>query len=127
MQLGGSTDDDLDVTLAQLYALEASVRRARAEVIAEMERRGNWVGDGARSMGAWLAYRFALCRSRASEEVRVAKALESLPAIAEALGEGRLSYDQTRMLTRYATADTDVDEAAGCSVRTLEMRARRAR
>ena len=39
--------------------------------------------------------------------VRMARALESLPKIAGAFGEGRLSYSKVRALTRVATAETE--------------------
>lgn len=39
----------------------------------------------------------------AREKVRVARALRGLPLLAEALGQGRLSYAQARAITRVAT------------------------
>lgn len=57
----------------------------------------------------------------------MAKALGDLPAIATAFAEGRLSFDQVVVLTRFATGDTDVQWAAdapGWSVAQLTTRAR---
>jgi hypothetical protein len=43
----------------------------------------------------------------ARERVRVARALETLPLVAEALARGQLSYAKVRALTRVATPETE--------------------
>ena len=43
----------------------------------------------------------------ARERVRVARALETLPALAQALAGGELSYAKVRALTRVATPETE--------------------
>lgn len=79
----------------------------RLEVVVEVDRRKLWRRDGATSMSAWLAARLRVARSTAREWVRVAHALEDLPAIREAFRGERLSWDQVRPLTRFATPETD--------------------
>jgi hypothetical protein len=66
-----------------------------------------WRRDGATSMTSWLAGRYGLAWGTAREWVRVAHALRNLPRIAEAYASGRLSWDQLRPVTRFATAETD--------------------
>ncbi len=63
-------------------------------------------------MSSWLAARYALAWGTAREWVRVARALERLPEIAEAYARGRLSWDQLRPLTKFATPETDAAWAA---------------
>jgi len=58
-------------------------------------------------MTSWLAGRYGLAWGTAREWVRVAHALEGLPRIADAYAGGRLSWDQLRPLTRFATPETD--------------------
>jgi hypothetical protein len=58
-------------------------------------------------MTSWLAGRYGLAWGTAREWVRVAHALQGLPRIAEAYACGRLSWDQIRPLTKFATPDTD--------------------
>jgi hypothetical protein len=58
-------------------------------------------------MSSWLAGRYGLAWGTAREWVRVAHALHRLPRIAEAYAEGRLSWDQLRPLTKFATPETD--------------------
>jgi hypothetical protein len=66
-----------------------------------------WRRDGATSMTSWLAARYRLAWGTAREWVRVAHALAGLPRIAETYASGRLSWDQLRPLTRFATTETD--------------------
>src|SRR5687767_8913529 len=57
-------------------------------------------------MSSWLAGRYGLGWGTAREWVRVAHALRVLPRIAEAYARCRLSWDQLRPLTRFATSET---------------------
>jgi hypothetical protein len=63
-------------------------------------------------MTAWLAYFVNVSHSSAADDVRIAEALGDLPAIAEAYGNGELSRDHLRALTRFATPETDESLAA---------------
>jgi hypothetical protein len=74
--------------------------------VGEIDERGLWKSDGT-SMTQWLGYRYCITYATAIEWVRVARALRRLPAIAAAYEAGRLSWDQVRPLTRFATPDTD--------------------
>jgi hypothetical protein len=67
---------------------------------------------------------------RAKAAVEVARALETRPALAQAAGEGRLSWEQLEPLTRIATPETDAEWAARgarCTPLDLQKLARRAR
>ena len=57
-----------------------------------------------RRLAAW---RVGLDIGTARERVRVARALEGLPRLAEALAHGELSYAKVRALTRVATPATE--------------------
>jgi Domain of unknown function (DUF222)/HNH endonuclease len=114
--------------IAQLGAGLSAQHREALAVVAEADRRGDWREDGARDMAAWLCGRLGLAR-HAAEWVRVAHALESLPECALAYAEGRLSWDQLRPLTLFATPERDLELAAqapGWSAASLEAMARRA-
>ena len=93
--------------ILQLYAAECAIRRTLVEVIAAHDRTESWKEDGATSMTAWLTAQLGVAHGTASQMVTVGSALEELPTIAKAFGEGRLSWDQTRSLARFATPDTD--------------------
>ena len=98
--------DRLGDEIAELSAhLEAATARLLA-LIREFDTRGGW-NTGFRSCADWLAWRVGLAPGAAREHVRVARALGTLPALAEALARGELSYAKVRALTRVATAETE--------------------
>src|SRR5688572_33459965 len=92
--------------IAELSAhLEAATARLLA-LIRDFDARGGW-NNGFRSCAAWLSWRVGLNAGAARERVRVARALGTLPRLAEALGRGELSYAKVRALTRVATPETE--------------------
>jgi hypothetical protein len=98
--------DRLGDQIAEFSAhLEAATARLLA-LIREFDARGGW-NSGFRSCAAWLAWRVGLEPGAARERVRVARALGTLPALAEALARGELSYAKVRALTRIATPETE--------------------
>ena len=98
--------DRLGDEIAELSAhLEAATARLLA-LIREFDARGGW-NTGFRSCAAWLAWRVGLEPGAARERVRVARALGTLPTLAEALARGELSYAKVRALTRVATPATE--------------------
>jgi hypothetical protein len=71
-------------------------------LIAELDRRRGWAEWGVKSCAHWLNWKCGIGLGAAREKVRVARALGSLPAVAAAMAEGRLSYFKVRELTRVA-------------------------
>src|SRR6266542_935754 len=101
-----SESDRLGDEIALLSAhLDAATARLLS-LIREFDARGGW-NTGFRSCAAWLSWRVGLDLGAARERVRVARALETLPLLAEALGRGELSYAKVRALTRVATPETE--------------------
>src|ERR1700730_16231158 len=99
--------DRLGDEIAELSAhLDAATARL-LELIRAFDARGGW-NTGFRSCAAWLSWRVGLDLGAARERVRVARALGTLPLLAEALGRGELSYAKVRALTRVATPETEV-------------------
>jgi len=98
--------DRLGDEIAELSAhLDAATARLLT-LIREFDVRGGW-NTGFRSCAEWLAWRVGLAPGSARERVRVARALEALPAMTAALGRGQLSYAKVRALTRIATPETE--------------------
>ena len=85
--------------------LEAATARL-LDLIREFDTRAGW-NNGFRSCAYWLAWRVGLDLGAARERVRVARALEKLPKLAQALARGELSYAKVRALTRVATPETE--------------------
>jgi hypothetical protein len=98
--------DRLGDQIAELSAhLEAATARL-LDLIREFDARGGWC-NGFRSCAHWLSWRIGLNLGAAREKVRVARALATLPLLAQALARGELSYAKVRALTRVATPETE--------------------
>jgi hypothetical protein len=100
---------DLDRLGDEIAELSAHLDAATARLltlIREFDARGGW-NTGFRSCAAWLSWRVGLEPGTARERVRVARALGTLPRLAEALARGELSYAKVRELTRVATPETE--------------------
>ena len=79
--------------------------------VAELDRRRAWRVDGATSMVAWLVQRCGVSAATAREWVTAAAKLPSLPKIADALSQGKLSFDQVKPLVEVAKPETDAQLA----------------
>jgi 5-methylcytosine-specific restriction endonuclease McrA len=98
--------DRLGDEIAELSAhLDAATARL-LDLIREFDAREGW-GNGFSSCAAWLSWRVGLDLGAARERVRVARALGTLPRLAQALARGELSYAKARALTRAATPETE--------------------
>src|SRR5882672_11243754 len=92
--------------IAELSAhLDAATARL-LDLIRDFDARGGW-NTGFLSCAAWLSWRVGLDPGAARERVRVARALGTLPRLAQALARGELSYAKVRALTRVATPETE--------------------
>ena len=92
--------------IAELSAqLEAAGARL-LDLIREFDARRGW-NHGFSSCAQWLSWRVGLDLGAARERVRVARALGSLPRLAEAHARGELSYAKVRALTRVADPETE--------------------
>jgi hypothetical protein len=98
--------DQLGDEIAELSAhLDAATARL-LDLIREFDARDGW-SNGFSSCAAWLSWRVGLAPGAAREHVRVARALGTLPLLAQALARGELSYAKVRALTRVATPETE--------------------
>jgi hypothetical protein len=78
-------------------------------MVAEFDRRKGYEEWGCWSCAQWLGWKCGLEQRAAKEKVRVARALDDLPATTEAFAKGELSYSQVRALSRVAEAATESD------------------
>src|SRR3989475_3067997 len=92
--------------IAELSAhLDAATARV-LDLIREFDARGGW-NTGFLSCAGWLSWGVGRDRGGAGGRGRVARALGTLPRLAQALARGELSYSKVRALTRVATAETE--------------------
>lgn len=98
-------------------ALEGEIRGLNAtldagqyrlvSLLAEFEARALWAGEGHRSCAHWLSVHLGIAPGAAREQLRVGRALRSLPKVAEAFASGALSYSKARAITRIADTDNE--------------------
>ena len=100
----GSTDA-LGEQIAELAAHTNAAMHRMLVLLGEFDRRRGW--HGFRSCAHWLSWRIGIGRGAAREWVRVARALENLPLISEAMGRGEVSFSKVRAMTRAATPATE--------------------
>jgi uncharacterized protein DUF222/HNH endonuclease len=103
------TDENCDLAKLSFAELEQELAGLAAhiyagtcrwlELVAEVDRRDKLVGC---TCAQWLAWRCGLTPRTAREHVRVARALDGLPAIRVAFARGQLSFAKVRALTRVA-------------------------
>src|SRR6184192_1484701 len=104
--------DRLGDEIAELSThLDAATARL-LDLIREFDARGGW-NNGFSCCAAWLTWRVGLAPGAAREHVRVARALGTLPLLAQALARAELSYSKIRALTRVATPETEERLAVG--------------
>jgi Domain of unknown function (DUF222)/HNH endonuclease len=96
-------------------------------LLAEFDAREGWAGWDMRSCAAWLSWKCGMASGTAREQVRVARALVTLPVIRAEFAAGRLSYSKARALTRIATPDADSDLAEMAAPMTANQLERFAR
>jgi hypothetical protein len=93
--------------IAELSACIDAATHRLLSLVAEFYRRSGWNDGACRSCAHWLSWRIGLDLGAAREKVRVARALEKLPGLSEALRRGEISYSKARAVTRVATPDTE--------------------
>jgi len=92
---------DLGEEIAELSAhIEAATWRL-LRAISDFDRMEGW-NLGFMNCAHWLTWRCGWDNVTAREKVRVARALDNLPKISDALRTGRVSYSKVRAMTRVA-------------------------
>ncbi len=105
----------------ELASLSAHVSAATArwlELVWEMNEQGD-----SSDLQAFVAWRCGITGREAREFLRVAAALQELPAIRAAFGRGELTFTEVRALTRVATASSEeglLDLAGALTASQLE-------
>jgi Domain of unknown function (DUF222)/HNH endonuclease len=115
--LRSSSDEELGEDLVEFERASRVLEAERARRLMEVERRGTWVVDGHLSVISWLAARVRLGPSRASQQVKLSRALRAMPVTAEAFGSGELSSETVGLLvSAKESAPEAFSEAEGMLV-----------
>ena len=101
------SNEALEAELAT-HAVQIAAAEGRFCLLAdEVDRRGFWYAQGARSCAHWLSWRCSMSAGVAREHLRVGRALRTLPAVRAAFLRGELSYSKVRAMTRVATPEIE--------------------
>lgn len=122
--------DELDASIGRLVRQMNADSYRMLVLVREFDDRFGWKKWTFKNCAEWLAWRASISMSAAREKVRTAHALRTLPAIAAAFADGRLSYCKVRALTRVAR-DHDEDlllaHALNATAAQVEERCRQIR
>ncbi len=100
--------DELAELAARIHAAEYRFLERLRRFDALFEKVGGGLGFG--STAEWLSWRTGLGPGASRERVRVARALEGLPLVSEAMRRGELSYSKVRALTRIGAEDGEEEK-----------------
>ncbi len=120
------TDEQLEERLTDLARTRRVVEAESARTVAEIERRGSFGVDGHLSVTSFVESRLGVGWSEAAREVRMARALEHMPAAREALGLGEVSSSAIGALAAAREANpeafSEVEEDLVEVARTMPAR-----
>ncbi len=105
-------DEGLATDLDEIERAQRALDAERARRLSEYERRGAFTTDGFLSVSAWLAARQAVAPFVAAERVRIARALEAMPATREALAQGEVSSTAVGVLVAAREACSEAFDAS---------------
>jgi hypothetical protein len=113
----------VDARLRQISERRAGLDAEEARWLLAARRSGVHRQLGFATLAEYMERVLGYGPRAASERLRVAEALESLPCLRDALSTGQLAYSAVRELSRVATADTEtawIEKARGCTLREIE-------
>ncbi|HET8945518.1 MAG TPA: DUF222 domain-containing protein, partial [Candidatus Polarisedimenticolia bacterium] len=103
----------LDRQIAALVRLEDELEAGLGLLLAGMAEHRDWLRLQFAGVGHYAEERLGMSRSRAGERARLARALRSLPAVAAACSEGRISMEAAALVHRILADALDAPAAAG--------------
>jgi hypothetical protein len=107
MEISEMATEQLEAELVSHAAWESAGLVRMLAVLREWDQREAWGSWECRAPQQWLSWKCGLGYTAATERLRVARVLPSLPIIEAAFTGGLLSWSKVRELTRVATPDTE--------------------
>ena len=96
--------EQLEAEITELWGYLNVATYRFLTLVAEFDREEGYAYHGLANTAQWLNWQCGIGPVAAREKVRVARALEQLPEIADAFAKGEISYSKVRAMTRVATA-----------------------
>jgi len=109
--------------LSKLATCRARLDWDEGRSLLDALRSGAHLHLGFGSFGEYVERLLGYCRRSTEERLRVAEALERLPALGQALRDGKCNWSVARELTRVATRENErawLEVARGRTVRQIE-------
>jgi Domain of unknown function (DUF222) len=97
----------LEAEIVELSSQLTAATSKLLELVGEFDAAEGWREWGMRSTAHWLSWQCGVGLTAGREQVRVARALRSLPLLAAEFAAGRLSYSKVRAVSRVATPQTE--------------------
>src|SRR5207249_11613871 len=120
------SDDELEEGLSELERAAGVIEAESARWVAEVESRGVFAREGHLSVTSWVSQRLRTGWTDAARRVRLARALEHMPATKGALVEGDVSRCAVDQMVSAYEANPDqfarVEETLVDAARTLAPR-----
>jgi hypothetical protein len=111
--------EQLHRRLRRIVKARGALEAQEAEALREAEQLRVWRYYGYGSLLEYMEMEMGYSPRAALERLRVAKAIVGLPAIADAMAQGDLSFSAGRELTRVATAETEQEWLAAIGDKNL--------
>jgi hypothetical protein len=108
-RVAGLTSEQLEHEMQQLAGHLAAATASFLVLVGEYDARGAWGDWQALSCAQWLGFRCGVGIVAAREQVRVARALRSLPVVTAKFLAGEVSYSKVRAITRVAHGNNEAD------------------
>jgi len=105
--LSRQPDAQLEEDFAELQRASELIEAERLRRLAEIDRRGIFARDGHLSAASWLTTSFRVGWGQATQQVRTARGLESMPETRRALDAGELSLSAARILVQAREANPE--------------------
>jgi hypothetical protein len=100
-------DARVEEDFAELHRTVEQLEVERLRRLAEIDRRRLFERDGHLSAAAWLVRAFRVAWGMARDHVRLARALDTMPATRRAVEEGEVSLSSARVLASARDADVE--------------------
>jgi hypothetical protein len=101
---------EVDELTGALCELAGQIHAATAELVrllGRLDAVDGWQGLGIRSLGHWASIYLGIDLRTATEQARVGRQLEALPAIGAAADAGELGWSKLRLVAKVAEPDTE--------------------
>ncbi len=102
-----SNPGKLDAELRRLVALRDRWDEVLGHLALLLKMLGLWRDMKFATFGQYCAERLGMAESTVAQRIALERKLYGLPALREAMREGRISYEKARVVARHANADTE--------------------